>query len=173
MQAPAKVMSKLFKNQPDLWAEVRKKMGDYKEVEEGMMSAIRQHWEDVALKIYLHLDLTQRSYQKLIHLLSKQWNEEQEQREVLQIENGTQMPLLPGRDWLLKKLKSIAGELGLEHTDLRTNLDPAAVIIDRLKELYKYGFMQPGQDVTVQVLADASGLWKKGQVSTFPSLTAL
>ena len=167
VQAPAKVISKLLKSQPDMWQAVQEDMGHHeaKEVEEKMMGAIRQHWEDVALKIYLHLDLTERSYQKLTHLLSKQWNEEEEKRESVQSQYGTSMPNLPSRDWLLRKLKAIAGDLGMECADLRTNLDPAAVIRERASQLFKHGFLQPGQEITVQVLADATGLWKKGQVN--------
>ena len=51
----------------------------------------------------------------------------------------------------------------MECADLRTNLDPAAVIRERASQLYKHGFLQPGQEMTVQVLADATGLWKKGR----------
>ena len=44
------------------------------------MQAVRHHWNEVALKIYVHLGLTERAYQKLVHLLSKTWQNGQREQ---------------------------------------------------------------------------------------------
>ena len=51
----------------------------------------------------------------------------------LRMPYGTPMTLLPGRDFILGEMMKLAQDFGLDSKDFATNLDPQAVIIDRLQ----------------------------------------
>ena len=129
------------------------------------MQAVSAHWRDVALKIYVHLDLTERAYQKLVHLLSKSWAGGK--RKKVRLPNGTKMALLPSKAFVLDKMAELLEGFGMESSDFKTNLDPAAVIQQRLQtSVYAvYLDIEEGRQVRVQILADATGIWKKNKVN--------
>ena len=83
---PVDIISGVCEADPELGEAILRKLQGHhlkkvkREIESEVMQAVRHHWNEVALKIYVHLGLTERAYQKLVHLLSKTWQNGQREQ---------------------------------------------------------------------------------------------
>ena len=175
VQHVSKVISKLFTRHPVVLAGVIQNIGDkhtaFKEmkaeVESGVCDQIQAHLDSIAGPLYSLLNLTEREYQKLINALSWEFDYEHGKHRRIRFKWGSKMPRFMSYIKLREAKKQFMQTLGMVREENRAYVDAETVLVRRIKTLVKQGILvlQPGMKLRVQLLGDATGIWKSLKVN--------
>ena len=142
-----------------------------REGEEAAADAMKEHMDRLAVPLFTELALTYRKYQKLINVWSYH-NDGTGWSKIL-LPEGTPVPAWMSKRQLTTEQKQFLQDLGMEvdiDTTTKKNscwLDPLPVLHRQLKHLHKIGLLDltDGVTVRVQVLGDATGIWRSLKVN--------
>ena len=138
------------------------------QAEEDTASAIKKHMDEIAVPLYSLLNLTERRYQDLINYWSNVFSEAGEKTPFF-LPLGTKIPKWMSKNKLLKAQRDFLQGLGLTMCAEKKTayVSPKKILIRRLKYLHKRGYinLNDGQAQQVQVLGDATGIFKSMMVN--------
>ena len=148
-----------------------KLQGARRQAEEAAATAIKEHMDVIAVPLFAELGLTYRNYQKLINVWC--WRNPGTGWERIRLPEGTAMPTWLSKNELAKEQKQVMASLGMEMViDPATKkntcwLDPVPVLQRQLLHLHHRGMLplSEGMTVKVQLLGDATGIWKSLKVN--------
>jgi hypothetical protein len=113
-----------FNEHPLLWDDLLREKRVQVGVEEAAIKAIRQHWDRVALSIFMQCELAESAYQILINLLSSVWDSGTCDFERLKLPHGTPMCTLVCKNMVKLRQSALATKLGLQVSAAPPNNSP-------------------------------------------------
>jgi hypothetical protein len=133
----------------------------FKAAEERALHAIRDLWVQNGLQVYSDLRLSQDAYQRLINMTTHKWDEDMEEMVGLVLPGGAQMCKWPAVPTVLETQEQELNVVGLQSSTylLSTTLDLSLVLQQRARRLLKEGLIKHGEELRVQMIADASGIF--------------
>ena len=131
------------------------------------VSKIQCHFDEIVGPLYSLLNLTEREYQKLINALSWKYDYNRGKHFRIRFKWGTKMPRLMSYIRLREAKRDFMETLGLVREENRAYVDAKAVLIRRIEQLAKEGILDVhhGMKLRVQILGDATGIWKSLKVN--------
>ena len=169
------VLGKLFTRHPVVLAGVLQNIGDKHtvlkemkaEVESAVCDQIQDHLDLIAGPLYSLLNLTEREYQKLINALSWEYDYEQGKHRRIRFKWGSKMPRFMSYIKLREAKRQFMETLGMVREENRAYVDAETVLVRRIRTLVKQGILvlHSGMKLRVQLLGDATGIWKSLKVN--------
>jgi hypothetical protein len=103
-----------FNEHPLLWDDLLREKRVQLEVEETTIKAIWEHWDRVALSIFMQCELAESAYQILINLLSSVWDSSTCDFQRLELPHGTAMCTLTCKNIVKLRQSALVTHLGLQ-----------------------------------------------------------
>ena len=166
------VLQAFFRQYPTLFTELAdpKRCGKdaAKKTEEETVKFLEEQYVRVSSSIFTGCNLTHRGYQKLINLTSNVY--EDGEKFAIKLPQGSDPPKFLPKNKMLEHLKNVMAKLGLETAGENGGaawLDPSKVVVERVRQLGQQGLLQlqDGNTLKVQVLGDATTVWKSLKVN--------
>ena len=174
-RATSAVLAKVFTKIPHIMTGVLDDIGDKhpsikemkKAVEKSVCDKIQDHLNAIVSPLYALLNLTERDYQKLVNALSWEYDVEHEKHRRIKFKFGTRMPRLMAHLGLRELKKKFMDEIGLVRERNKAHVEAVPLLKRRIQDLVKEKILQieDGMKLKVQVLGDATGIWKSMKVN--------
>ena len=156
--------NQLMKANKKLWSLTKEEAATEKKA----ASYIQDYMDKMAMPLYSKLNMRERQYQDLVNFFLYEYDEDGNRHEI-QLPGGTKMPRWPSIHVVRQQQKEFLESLGLEVSEDNkvSRLDPAKVLQEHLRHLHKSGLLdlRDGKVVKVQLLGDATGIFKSLQVN--------
>ena len=164
------ILDSFFKIYQDLFDKIgeptrRRGRNIAKATESGAVRVVQEHMDKVVIALHAECSLTDHAYQCLINYTSNVYEDNQMSRLLLPFD--TPMAKWMPKNKLKEALKEATIKLGIEVKPGSAWLDPIKVVTQRVIELIRKGLItiQPGMILKVQLLGDATTLWKSMKVN--------
>ena len=173
-RAASAVLAKVYSRLPHIMTGVLKDSKDHpsikqlgKAIEEAVRDGMQEHLDQIVAPLYALLNLTERDYQKLINAMSWEYDLEEDRHRRIKFGFGTRMPRLMAYQGLRALKKQFMASIGLVRERNKAHVEAIPLLVKRIQALVAEGVLtvEDGMKLKVQVLGDATSIWKSLKVN--------